>query len=112
LKLFAGYPAMMADKTQIAAMTSVYLEKLAAFPEPIVAAACDQVGRINSPFPPSAGQVYSVCADLNAKRIASERAALPRPSEEKLEAPRIAQERWDELKRTLAEAALSSRMPQ
>lgn len=117
LRLFAGYPAMMTDKTQISAMVSIYLETLAMFPEPIIAAACEQARRSDSPFPPSAGQVYRICGALNARCIADERAALPKSTEPKStdqrpEEPRITQDRWDDLKLTIAEAALGSRFPQ
>lgn len=103
---------MMVDEIQIEAMLAAYLETLAGYPDEIVAAACGQTRRMDWRLPPSAGQIYAICGELNAQRLAAARKALPAPAVPEHDAPRISQERWDDLKRMIAAADLGSRCPQ
>lgn len=64
LKLLICFPsATSISRDQAAEMTAEYVKTLRCFSLPIVFAACEKLKRINSAFPPSAGQLYQACVD-------------------------------------------------
>ena len=68
-KLFLSFPsASRMDSMAVASMTAAYLEILHSVSSDTLSKACDTFRRKASAFPPSSGEIYSECCEIDDRR--------------------------------------------
>lgn len=93
-KMFLRYPSLHGKgPEEMAMMISAYLETTRGFPSEIFSAACEALSKRQSPFPPSAGEVYSEC-----NRLAADDFSARHPEPKRLPAPEHSDEHRAEMR--------------
>jgi hypothetical protein len=82
------------------ATLAAYLETLSSFSHPVVAEACNHYRRRSTRFPPTAGELYDKCSEIQHRETKAARARLPAPS---LDEPEYNQEHREQMQRRITD---------